>query len=164
LDVYAASGVGVEHYRDEILRRHDAHGWLVGDDYVPHDAKIKEWGSGRTRVETMQSMGLHPLLVPLAGIEDGINAVRRMLPLCVFHPRAEPGLNALEQYRREWDDEKKAFKANPLHDWTSHYADAFRYLAMSYKPAPRRVIVPARPQGWTLPPPPEPSHRGGIRL
>ena len=108
-------------------------------------------------------MGLHPILVPLASLDDGINAVRRTLPLCVFHPRAEDGLNALEQYRREWDDEKKAFRANPLHDWTSHYADAFRYLAMGYKPAPRRVIVPPKPQGWVLPPPPEPR-RGGIRL
>ena len=95
-------------------------GWIHGDDYVPHDAKIKEWGSGRTRVETMQSMGLSPLLVPLAGLEDGINAVRRTLPLCVFHPRCEPGLAALEQYQREWDDDKKAFKLNPLHNWTSH--------------------------------------------
>jgi hypothetical protein len=164
LDVYAASGVGVEHYRDEIERRHNLYGWKHGDDYVPHDAKNKEWGSGRTRVETMQHIGLNPILVPLASVQDGINAARRTLPLCVFHPRAEPGLNALEQYRREWDDELKAFKANPLHDWTSHYADAFRYLAMGYKPAPRRVIVPPRPQGWTLPPPPEPSRRGGMRL
>jgi phage terminase large subunit len=163
LDVYANSGVGVEHYRDEIERRHRQYSWLQGNDYVPHDAKIKEWGSGRTRVETMQGMGLKPLLVPLASIDDGINAVRRLLPLCVFHPRAEPGLDALEQYRREWDDEKKAFRANPLHDWTSHYADAFRYLAMGYKPAPRRIIIPAKPQGWILPPPPEPK-RGGIRL
>ena len=163
LDVIAGSGQGVEHYRDEIHQRHNERGWLHGDDYVPHDAKIMEWGSGRTRVETMEGMGLHPLLVPLASLNDGINAVRRTLPLCVFHPRAEAGLNALEQYRREWDDEKKAFKATPLHDWTSHYADAFRYLAQGYKPAPRRVIVPARPTGWVLPPPPE-LRRGGIRL
>jgi hypothetical protein len=163
LDVYAASGVGVEHFRDEIFKRCTERGWIHGDDYVPHDAKVKEWGSGRTRVETMSSMGLHPVLVPLAALEDGINAVRRVLPLCVFHPRAEPGLDALEQYRREWDDDKKAFRASPLHDWTSHYADAFRYLAMGYKPAPRRVIVSPKPQGWVLPPPPE-TRRGGIRL
>ena len=104
------------------------------------------------------------MLVPMSTVEDGINAVRRMLPLCVFHPRCEDGgISALEQYRREWDDDTKAFKANPLHDWTSHPADAFRYLAMSYKPAPRREVKIPRMEGWHIPPPIE-NRRGGIRL
>ena len=163
LDVMSGSGVGVEHFRDEIFKRHQERGWIHGSDYVPHDAKIKEWGSGRTRVETMQSLDLSPILVPLAGLEDGINAVRRTLPLCVFHPRCEPGLAALEQYQREWDDDKKAFRLNPLHNWTSHFADAFRYLAQGWKPEPKRVIKVVQPAGFTLPPPPiEP--RRGIRL
>ncbi len=164
LDHYAASGHGVEHYRDEIFKRHEARGWLHGNDHVPHDAKVKEWGSGRTRVETMTGMGLHPMLVPLATIDDGINAVRRLLPLCVFHPRCEDGgISALEQHRREWDDEKKCFKPTALHNWTSHPADAFRYLAQSYTPAPRRVVAVPKAEGWVIPPPAEPR-RGGIRL
>jgi hypothetical protein len=163
LDVMAGSQVGVEHFRDEIFKRHEQRGWIHGNDYVPHDAKIKEWGSGRTRVETMQSLGLNPTLVPLAGLEDGINAVRRTLPLCVFHPRCEPGLAALEQYQREWDDEKKCFGLKPLHNWTSDYADAFRYMAQGWKPAPKRVIKVAQPAGFTLPPPPNEPRRG-IRL
>ena len=163
LDHVAASGVGVEWFRDEIFKRHEQHGWQHGNDHVPHDAKVKEWGSGRTRVETMSSLGLKPILVPMATVEDGVNAVRRMLPLCVFHPRCEDGgISALEQYRREWDDEKKAFRASAVHDWTSHPADAFRYLAMSYKPAPPRVIKVPAPTGWHIPPPAEP--RKGIRL
>jgi hypothetical protein len=159
----AASGVGVEWFRDEIFRIHEQYGWLHGNDHVPHDAKVKEWGSGRTRVETMSALGLKPILVPLATIEDGVNAVRRVLPLCVFHTRCEDGgISALEQYRREWDDEKKAFRASAVHDWTSHPADAFRYLAMSYKPAPPRVVkVPAQ-HGWRISPPSEP--RKGITL
>jgi hypothetical protein len=111
----------------------------------------------------MSSLGLKPILVPMATVEDGVNAVRRMLPLCVFHPRCEEGgISALEQYRREWDDEKKAFRASAVHDWTSHPADAFRYLAMSYKPVPR--IVPKEPElkGWRIPLPAE--ARKGIRL
>ena len=163
LDVMAGSGVGVEHFRDEIFKRHQERGWIHGSDYVPHDAKIKEWGSGRTRVETMQSLGLSPILVPLAGLEDGINAVRRTLPLCVFSPRCEPGIAALEQYQREWDDDKKAFRLNPLHNWTSHYSDAFRYLAQGWKPEPKRAIKVVQPAGFTLPPPPN-TPRRGIRL
>jgi hypothetical protein len=163
LDHYATSGQGLEHFRDEINRRHEQHGWMHGSDYVPHDAKVKELGTGRTRVETMVSLGLRPLLVPMSSVQDGINAVRRMLPLCVFHPRCEDGgISALEQYRREWDDETKSFKLTPLHDWTSDPADAFRYLAMSYKPAPR--VAPKEPvlTGWRIAPPAE--ARRGIRL
>jgi hypothetical protein len=111
----------------------------------------------------MATLGLKPILVPMATVLDGVNAVRRTLPLCVFHPRAETGIEALEQYRREWDDDAKTFKANALHDWTSHAADAFRYLAQGYKPSPRRVVKDPILRGWHIPPPQEPS-RGGIRL
>lgn len=141
LDCYSTNGVGVDHYAEVIEERRREHGWTDGTDFVPHDAKVKEWGTGRTRVETMQSLGLKPQLVPLAGLLDGINAARRTLPLCVFHPRADAGISALEQYRREWDDEKKTFKANPLHDFSSHLSDAFRYMAMAWRTIPPEVIV-----------------------
>ncbi|WP_300571117.1 hypothetical protein, partial [Flavobacterium sp.] len=128
LDHYAASGVGLEHYAQLIEGRHAERGWRHGTDYVPHDAKVREFGTGRTRVETMQSLGLAPMLVPQHLIDDGINAVRRTLPLCVFHPRCEDGgISALEQYRREWDDDKKCFRQSAVHDWTSDVADSFRY-------------------------------------
>jgi hypothetical protein len=113
----------------------------------------------------MKSLGLSPMLAPHLSLQDGINAVRRTLPLCVFHPRCEDkGIAALEQYQREWDSEKKCFRASPLHDWCSDRVDSFRYLALSWKPAPlREVKVPKLPTGWRIPPPDEPR-RGGIRL
>jgi hypothetical protein len=165
LDHYATSGIGLEAWRDKIAERYREHGWTHGNDYVPHDAKVKEMGTGRTRVETMISLGLKPLLVPNASIEDGRNAVRRTLPLCVFHPRCETGgIDALEQYRREWDDEKKAFRANAVHDWTSHPADSFRYLALSWRAnAPRQVIERVPVSGWVIPPPRE-AYQPGIVL
>jgi len=137
LDCYTANGVGVDHYAEVIEQKAAEHGWMHGTDFVPHDARVKEWGTGRTRVETMLSMGLKPEVVTQAGLLDGINAARRTLPRCVFHTRTEEaGLAALEQYRREWDDDKKTFKANPLHDWSSHLADSFRYLAQAWKTVP----------------------------
>ena len=164
LDHYAASGQGVEHYRDLIFKRDAARGWLHGNDYVPHDAKVREWGSGKSRVETMQAIGLKPMLVAMATLDDGINAVRRTLPLCIFHPRTEDsGIAALEQYRREWDDEKKCFKPTAVHDWSSHPADAFRYLAQAWRSAPRRAVAAPKLEGWVIPPPTE-TRRGGIRL
>jgi hypothetical protein len=163
-DHYASSGVGLEHYLDQIEQREAKYGWRRGSDFVPHDAKDREWTSGRTRVETMGSLGLKPILAPDVSLDDGINAVRRTLPLCVFHPRTEPGgISALEQYRREWDEEKRAFRASAVHDWTCHPADAFRYLSLAWRPTPRRVVKPILPRGLMIPPPHEPR-RGGIIL
>jgi len=164
LDIIVMNGVGVEMIRDELFAREQQRGWKHGTDYVPHDAKVLEWGAGRTRVETMQILGLKPMLVPQAGLLDGINAARRTLPLCVFHTRTEElGIAALEEYRREWDDDKKTFKASPLHNWAAHPADAFRYLAQGYRPAPRLVAATPRQEGWRIPPPAE-RRRGSIRL
>ena len=166
LDHYASSGAGVEHYAEQIQKRAAEHGWKDGTDYVPHDAKVKEWGSGKTRVETMQGFGLHPQLVPFATFQDGINAARRTLPLCVFHPRCEAGgVDALEQYRREWDDDKKAFRATDVHDWTAHPAASFRYLSLAWRLIPRQIIErKPEPGAWVIPPPPEQADRWGMRL
>jgi phage terminase large subunit len=143
LDCYTANSVGVDHYA-EICHSKP---YKRGTDFVPHDAKVKEWGTGRTRVETMRLLGLNPQLVHMATKLDGINAVRRTLPLCVFHTRCEDvGISALEQYRREWDDERKTFKASEVHDWTSHLADAFRYLAMAWRSAPMEEADTPKPQ------------------
>lgn len=163
LDCYSSSGVGIEHYAGAIERLFEERGWVHGTDYVPHDAKVKEFGTGRTRVETMTRLGLAPMLIRDASVEDGINACRRMLPLCVFHSRCESGLAALEQYRREWDEEKKCFRSSALEDWTADYADAARYMALAWQPAPLRAVKVPMLEGWRIPPPPEPQ-RGRIRL
>lgn len=156
LDCYVSSGAGVDHYAEQIAKRREEHGWQDGIDFVPHDARVKEWGTGRTRVETMQQLGLNPQVVPMATVSDGVNAARKTLPRCVFHSRCDrtdmSGVAALEQYRREWDDEKKTFKANAVHDWTSHPADAFRYLSMAWRSAPKHVISAPEPE------PPSPHH------
>lgn len=166
LDCYSQSGVGLDHYADVVHKRHQERGWILGQDFVPHDAKVKEWGTGRTRVETMREYHLKPFLVPMATKMDGINAVRQTLARSLFHPDCEAqGIAALEQYRREWDDEKKTFKASEVHDWSSHLADAFRYLAMSWRTIPeveeKKIIVP--PPGKIIAPPP-PMARSSKRI
>ena len=136
-DCYSSHGAGVEHYAEICHSRP----WQRGIDFVPHDARVMEFGTGRTRVESMQLCGLKPQVVSLANKLDGINAARLTLAKSVFHPRTESlGFSALEQYRREWDDEKKAFGQNEVRDWTTHLADAFRYLAMAWRTAP--VVIP----------------------
>lgn len=157
-DCYVNHGQGIEHYAEVVKSKP----WTRGIDYVPHDARVKELGTGKSRVEVMQSMGLKPEVVPMMSKMDGIEAVRRMLPLTVFDPACEDGgLAALEQYRREWDDERKTFRATEVHDWTSHPADSFRYLASSWKRAPRLAVDIKRhepPMGSIiLEPPPMPG-------
>lgn len=130
IDCYTNHGAGVAHYAQIVRER----GWLpAGEDYVPQDAKVLDWGSDRTRVEAMIAHGLKPRMVPRHDKLDGINAARITIDRAVFHSRCEQGVSALEQYRREWDDERKMFQANEVRDWTTHLADAFRYLAMAWR-------------------------------
>lgn len=146
LDCYSMPFGSLEPHAEAVRQRREKYGWLDGIDWVPHDARVIEWGSGRTRVESMQAMGLNPRVVPDASKLDGINAARKTLARAVFHPRCEdPGLAALEQYRREWDDDRKTFKADAVHDWTSHLADAFRYLAMAWQAPPAPKPPPPKP-------------------
>jgi phage terminase large subunit len=100
---------------------------------VPHDAQAKELGTGKSRLEVLANLGLkHITLAPLHRIEDGINAVRMLLPRCWFDQgKCARGIDALKLYRADYDDKLKALRAHPVHDWTSHAADSFRYLAMT---------------------------------
>lgn len=164
LDVYAASGQGVDHYAQICRERAAKHGWKDGYDWVPHDAKVREWGNkGRTRVTSMQAEGLNPMLCPDASKLDGIEAARRTLGISVFHPRCEiPGLQALEQYQREWDTVLRAFKHVEKRNWTTHIADSFRYGSLAWRALP--VVKAKEPKitGWVIPPPDDRPPRSGI--
>jgi hypothetical protein len=142
VDYYEASGVGLDHYADVLREKAREGGYQLGQCYVPHDAEVKEWGSGRTRIEQMQALKLQPVLVHMHRLMDGIGAVRETLARCRFDKvRCADGIEALKQYRTEYDEERKVMKPSPLHDWTSHAADAFRYLAMSWKEPEKKQDV-----------------------
>ena len=137
IDHYEAHGQALPHYAAVLASKPYRYGW----DYVPHDARVRELGTGRTRVETLRSLGRKPRLVPGHEVMDGINAARLTIPRCWFDADAcRDGLEALRQYRADFDDKTRVFRDKPKHDWTSHTADAFRYLAMAWregrKPAP----------------------------
>ncbi len=107
----------------------------MGEVYWPHDGKVREWGSGQSRIEQFQNLThSYPRIIARMGIDDGINAVRAMLPHCEFDAAAcSEGLKALRAYRKEWDEERGVWRDKPRHDWASHGADAFRCLASRYK-------------------------------
>ncbi|CAB4147916.1 hypothetical protein UFOVP1020_47 [uncultured Caudovirales phage] len=146
VDYYEATGVGLDHYA-EILR---AKRYFTGKCLVPHDAKVKEWGSGRTRIEQMEALGLQPELVADHRLMDGIGAARETLARVRFDAvRCKDGIEALKQYRADFDEERKVLKPTPRHDWTSHAADSFRYLAMGWQAEVKpKAHKPRQQGGW----------------
>lgn len=126
IDFYESSGVGLDHYVGML----NSKPYSYGETLLPHDAKAKELGTGKSREEVLWSLGVYPRILPAASVEDGINAVRALLPRCWFDAeKCKDGIRALRRYHREFDDKRNTFKPRPVHDWASHAADAFRYLA-----------------------------------
>lgn len=125
-----------------------------GEHWFPHDVKVKEWGTGRTRIEQLKNgvelddgtvVKLNARITPDHKVADGINAVRTLLPLCEFDQgECADGLKALRNYKKEWDEHRSVWRDTPRHDWASHGADGFRYLAMCYREVP--VVVPQEPK------------------
>jgi phage terminase large subunit len=100
--------------------------------HLPHDAQAHELGSGRSIEEQMRSAGFKVEIVPKLSVADGIAAARSIFSRCFFDSeRCFDGVQALRHYRYELDERLGGFKREPLHDWASHPADAFRYLAVS---------------------------------
>jgi phage terminase large subunit len=134
IDYYEANGVGLDHYADVLRKKNFELRYNYLNHYLPHDAMVRELGTGRTRVETLTSLGINVKLIPMMKVEDGINAVRVTLADCWFDAeRCALGLEALRQYRSNYDDTKKVYSSAPIHDWTSHAADAFRYLSYTWR-------------------------------
>jgi hypothetical protein len=130
IDYYENSGEGLAHYA-QVLRNKP---YVYAEHLLPHDAQVKELGTGLSRVEVLQSLGLAPVVVPAQRVEDGINAVRMLLPRCWFDAeKCARGIAALREYSREWVDKLETWRASPRHDKWSHGADAFRYLAMGLR-------------------------------
>ncbi len=146
LDYYENSGHGLEHYVDELKRRP----YTYGEHWLPHDAKVEELVSGRTRVEFLRARGLRCRLVPGHEVMDGINAARVSFRSMWFDGhRCRQGIEALRQYHAEFDDKLRTFKPKPRHDWTSHAADAFRYLAMAWKEMKPSDVSKPKPKDLT---------------
>lgn len=151
IDVIASNGKGIDWYAKKLKERP----YTYADHIWPHDGghgNIRDVG-GDTLKTTAEKLGIKPLRVLEndMSVEHGISAVRTMFPLCEFNTepipfddetpeaaklRAERAHDALKGYRREWDEKLQRFKDQPLHDWTSDYADGMRYLARGRKPFP----------------------------
>jgi hypothetical protein len=116
----------------------EANGWARGQDVFPHDGKVTEWGSGRTRLEQLQEVGFTPRLAVEMRVHDGINAGRATIGLCEFDEEGcGDGLRVLREYRWKWDDKRGLYlTGTPDHNDASHGADAWRYLSATWREMP----------------------------
>ena len=118
----------IQHYVGIIQRKK----YIYGTHYLPHDARAKQLGTGKSIEETLASLGLKVAIVPMLSVEDGINAARTMFPsVWIDDKNCSDGLSALRRYRYDTDSMGR-FCKNPLHDEHSHYADSFRYMSVGY--------------------------------
>lgn len=145
IDYYEAAGHGLDHYAGVLDKR----GYLYGTHNGPHDIAVRELGSGKSRIETAAGLGIKFKTIPASSVQDGINAARMLISRMYFdRDRCATGIDALRQYREKRDD-KRGVNLGPLHDWTSHAADAFRTLANGYSETqPDRKPVKAITPNW----------------
>ena len=140
IDYWGASGSTPEYVAELVNSR----GYRYARHYLPHDGRAKTFASGgRSVLEQLAALmgGIGQFqIVPDIGVQDGIQAVRTMLPSCFFDEEfTRLGVNALRKYRRKYNSDTAAYMLTPLHDWSSHAADAFRMMAVMWAPEKKPI-------------------------
>ena len=150
LDHHSSNGQAVPFYTGLLAQKEDEFGYKYGYHYLPHDARAKTMASGGKSIIEQFATKIdikHLKIVPNLSIQDGIQATRLALTRTWFDNRCEEGIECLRQYQREWNDDKKCFNDRPKHDFTSHSADAFRYLAIVWKDEDSPILKDSRIKG-----------------
>lgn len=128
IDYAESNGEGLPYYAELIKNK----GYKYGTHYAPHDINVTELGTGKTRIETAYDLGIRFSIVPRLSLDDGIQASREILAYCYFDEiNTEALINSLKNYRKQWDEKRQIYSDQPVHDWSSHASDAFRYMAIS---------------------------------
>jgi hypothetical protein len=143
----------VDFFRPDSDDLEDWCAWLDGkgyhgNDYVPDDVLDPVWGSKHTRWDMLKAKKRNPKLVKRIAVAEGIHAGREAIKIANFHAGSDErgervglGVDGLKNYRREWDDELKTFRENPVKDWAEHIGSSWRYLGLAW-----REVKAAKPQ------------------
>ncbi len=127
VDYYENKNEAFPHYA-QVIKEKD---YVIENNYGPHDLEQTEFGSGKTRREVAYQLGLRFKVAPRMAIEDGIHSVKMLLPRCLIDvDNCSKLINALRHYHRKFSDKDRVYKIKPVHDWSSHAADAMRTLAV----------------------------------
>ncbi|MFQ1018082.1 terminase [Gilliamella sp. BG7] len=151
IDYYENSGEGLRHYMKVLKDKAQKLGYEYAEHWAPHDIDNRELsGDGKSRKQIAkegyeidgEKYSINFKVVPKLSVDDGIESVREILSLCAFDSsKCEQGIANLEAYRKAWDDKNGCWRDKPLHDHTSHGADAFRYFAVANRNARRQAFT-----------------------
>jgi len=143
LDYHSSNGENIDYYTNLIKSKEREYGYKYGTHWLPHDAKAKTLSSGGKSVieQIATKIPIETLkIVPNLSLQDGIQASRMALQRAWFDTKCQEGIECLRQYQREYDEDKKVFRDKPRHDWTSHGADAWRYLSIAYREEEKPIL------------------------
>ena len=150
IDYLENSGEGLAYYARELQNKP----YVYGEHIAPHDIGVRELGTGRSRLEVAQELGINFRVLPRVSqsgrseIDERIDAGRRLLPRCwIDEEKCAKGLEALRSWHRAENVRTGELHPTPVHDWASHGADAFTYLAMGLREQ-RTVNRPKVASGW----------------
>jgi len=143
LDYHSSNGENIDYYTNLIKSKQLEYGYKYGTHWLPHDARAKTLSSGGKSVieQIVTKIPIETLkIVPNLSLQDGIQASRMALQRAWFDTKCQEGIECLRQYQREYDEDKKVFRDKPRHDWTSHGADAWRYLSIAYREEEKPIL------------------------
>jgi hypothetical protein len=143
LDYHSSNGENIDYYTNLIKSKEKEYGYKYGTHWLPHDARAKTLSSGgKSIIEQISTkIPIETLkIVPNLSLQDGIQASRMALQRAWFDTKCQEGIECLRQYQREYDEDKKVFRDKPRHDWTSHGADAWRYLSIAYREEEKPIL------------------------
>jgi phage terminase large subunit len=143
---YEVNGLAIPNIVEEIKALYATNKWKMGDWYMPHDAAAKSLQTGKSILEQLRSLGVSPRKVANIEVQHGIQAVRKTFPFIRINGQAcYQGIEALKSYQKKWNPKLGTFSREPVHDWASHSADAFRYLCLAVRDSDVDLSKPAPP-------------------
>jgi hypothetical protein len=150
IDYLEESGEGLAFYAKKLNER----GYLYGKHYFPHDIAVRELGTGVSRLDKAEELGIRPIVQvvrprDIEAVLAGIEASRTFLSTCVFdRSKCAQGIKALDNYKKAWDEKRGTFMRGPFHNWASHGADSFRTGAVALKGETDLIPMPNKEKSW----------------
>lgn len=133
IDSYHNEGEGINHYANILKQKADQNRWLYGQHYAPHDIQVRELGHGaQTRWQSAKDLGIKFEIVPNIAIIEGIEMTRNLFSrLWIDDKRCKYFLKCVENYHKVYNEKFNVYSDRPVHDWSSHFCDAFRMLGVT---------------------------------
>jgi phage terminase large subunit len=152
INCYSNHSLGLDHYIEKIFEEQKKYGYKYSKHFAPADIRVREFGAGAiTRFEQARQLGIIFTVLEQIGLQEGINNVwMNFHKFYLDDVMCKTLIDALENYRREWDEQRKVHNPKPLHNWASNYADSLRYLVQSLSLCSLRSSTPEQLQNRFL--------------